>query len=217
MTEIIIKVLAAYLLGGLMGGDVMRWLRGGADLRQSGSGNVGATNALRTRGAGFALGVLAIDIGKGVVASLALPAIPWPAALQPSPLTPQNLGLLCGVAVALGHCYPVFQKFRGGKGVATLAGVFAALLPAALPWMLLVFALAVILTGYVAIASIGGALTAFAYVALLDGGVQSPPGGFALAMLLLVVFKHRANIGRLFDGSESRFHKAMIVHRWLAR
>ena len=69
MIEIILKILAAYLLGGLMGGDVMRWLRGGADLRQSGSGNVGATNALRTRGKSFALGVLLIDIGKGVLAS----------------------------------------------------------------------------------------------------------------------------------------------------
>jgi len=216
MTEIILKLLAAYLLGGLMGGDVMRWLRGGADLRQSGSGNVGATNALRTRGAGFALGVLGIDIGKGVLASLAIPAIPWPGA--PQALLPQlTLGFLCGVAVALGHCYPLFQKFRGGKGVATLAGVFGALLPAALPWMLLVFALSVILTGYVAIASIGGAVAAFAYVALLDGGVQSAAGCFALAMLLLVVFKHRENILRLLKGSEHRFDKAMILHRWLAR
>ena len=219
MIEIPLKVLAAYLLGGLMGGDIMRWLLGGADLRQSGSGNVGATNALRTRGAGFALGVLAIDIGKGVLAALALPAIPWPAqwiGSQP-PLPSLDLGFLCGVAVALGHCYPVFQKFRGGKGVATLAGVFGALRPAALPWMLLVFALAVILTGYVAVASIGGAVAAFVYVALLHGGVQSAAGGFALAMLLLVVFKHRQNIARLFGGNESRFEKAMILRRWLAR
>ena len=216
MTEIILKLLAAYLLGGLMGGDVMRWLRGGADLRQSGSGNVGATNALRTRGKAFALGVLLIDIGKGVLASLAIPAIHLPG-LQQAPLPQFTVGFLCGVAVALGHCYPLFQKFRGGKGVATLAGVFGALLPAALPWMLLVFALAVILTGYVAIASIGGAVAAFAYVALFDGGVQSAAGLFALAMLLLVVFKHRENLARLLKGDEHRFDKAMVLHKWLAR
>jgi len=215
MIEILLKILAAYLLGGLMGGDIMRWLRGGADLRQSGSGNVGATNALRTRGKGFALGVLLIDIGKGVVASLAIPAIHWPGMQAAQPQL--TVGFLCGVAVALGHCYPLFQKFRGGKGVATLAGVFGALLPAALPWMLLVFVLAVILTGYVAIASIGGAVAAFVYVGLFDGGVQSAAGLFALAMLLLVTFKHRENIARLLKGSEHRFDKAMIVHKWLAR
>jgi len=216
MTEIVLKVFAAYLLGGLMGGDIMRWLRGGADLRQAGSGNVGATNALRTRGKGFALGVLLIDIGKGVLASLAFPAIHVPG-LQQAPLPQLTVGFLCGVAVALGHCYPLFQKFRGGKGVATLAGVFGALLPAALPWMLLVFVLAVILTGYVAVASMGGAVAAFAYVALFDGGAQSAAGLFALAMLLLVTFKHRENIARLLKGSEHRFDKAMIVHKWLAR
>ncbi len=210
-----VKALAAYLCGGLMGGDVMRWLRGGADLRQSGSGNVGATNALRSRGAGFALGVLAIDIGKGVLAALLIPALPWPGA-APAALPLAELRFVCGAAVALGHCYPLFQKFRGGKGVATLAGVFGALLPAALPWMLLVFALSVILTGYVAVASIGGALAAYACAAL-PAGVASPAALFALAMLTLVVFKHRENIGRLLQGSEHRFEKAMLLRRWLAR
>ena len=214
MIDLILKLIAAYLLGGLMGGDVMRWIAGGADLRQQGSGNVGATNALRTRGAGFAAGVLAIDVVKGVLAALGIPAVH----LGLAEALPQGeVGLLCGVAVALGHCYPLFQKFKGGKGVATLAGVFGALLPLALPWMLLVFALAVILTGYVALASIGGALTAFLYVALCGAGVQSAAGLFALAMLVLVVFKHRENIARLFKGSEHQFKKAMLVHKWLGR
>jgi len=215
MTDTLLKILAAYLLGGLMGGDVMRWLKGGKDLRQEGSGNVGATNALRTRGPAFAIGVLAIDVGKGVLAALGLPALHVPELAQALPQ--HETGLLCGVAVALGHCYPLFQKFRGGKGVATLAGVFGALLPAALPWLLLVFALAVILTGYVAIASIGGALTALLYAVLGDGGLQSPNGVFALAMLLLVVFKHRENIMRLLKGSEHQFKKAMLLHKWLGR
>jgi acyl phosphate:glycerol-3-phosphate acyltransferase len=214
MTEILIKTLAAYLLGGIMGGDVMRLLRGGGDLRQSGSGNVGATNALRTRGPAFALGVLLIDIGKGVLAALAIPAIHWPGTAAPA--LPQHWqGYLCGVAVALGHCYPLFQKFRGGKGVATLAGVFGALLPLALPWMLLVFVLAVILTGYVALASIGGALAALAWVAASGAGAAAV--AFTLAMALLVVFKHRENIRRLAGGTEHRFEKAMVLRKWLAR
>ena len=214
MTEILIKTLAAYLIGGIMGGDVMRLLRGGGDLRQAGSGNVGATNALRTRGPAFALGVLLIDIGKGVLAALAIPAIHWPWA-DSAVLAQQSQGYLCGVAVALGHCYPLFQKFRGGKGVATLAGVFGALLPLALPWMLLVFALAVMLTGYVALASIGGALAALAWV--LATGAGAPTLAFTLAMALLVIFKHRENIRRLLGGTEHRFEKAMVLRKWLAR
>jgi len=215
MTDLILKVLAAYLLGGVMGGDVMRWIKGGADLRGEGSGNVGATNALRTRGAGFAVGVLLIDVGKGVLAALGIPLLHLPGL---APALPQaEMGFACGMAVALGHCYPLFQKFRGGKGVATLAGVFGALLPMALPWLLLVFALTLILSGYVALASIGGALTAYIYVVAFGDGPLSPAGRFALAMMLLVVFKHRENILRLLRGSEHQFRKAMLVHKWLAR
>ena len=204
MIELLLKVAVAYLLGGLMGG---------ADLRQSGSGNVGATNALRTRGPAFAIGVLLIDIGKGVVAALAIPALPW----HGSELSQADLGYLCGVAVALGHCYPLFQHFKGGKGVATLAGVFGALLPWALPWMLLVFVLVLVLTGYVALASMGGAVTAFLWVALHGDGAASPAGCFALAMTSLVLFKHRENIVRLARGEEHRFEKVMLVRKWLAR
>jgi glycerol-3-phosphate acyltransferase PlsY len=216
MIEILVKVFAAYLFGGLMGGDVMRWLRGGTDLRAAGSGNVGAANALRTRGPGFALGVLAIDAGKGVASALAVPALPWHWP-QASTLPASSLGYVCGLAAALGHCYPVFQKFRGGKGVATLAGVFGALLPAALPWMVLVFALVVMLTGYVSLASLLGALAGWAWVVLQDGGVFAPASGFALAILALLLFKHRANLRRLLRGSESRFEKAMVLRRWLVR
>lgn len=212
MIEAVTKILAAYLLGGVMGGDLMRRLFGGADLRESGSGNVGATNALRTRGAGFALGVLAIDIGKGVLAALALPALPWPPSAAPA-----SLGYLCGLAAVLGHCYPVFAGFRGGKGVATFLGVFGALLPAALPWMLGAFALTVMLTGYVALASLTAAMAAVAQVAVLGSGALSPAGWFALAMLALLAFKHRGNFIRIAAGEEHRFEKAMVLRRWRGR
>jgi glycerol-3-phosphate acyltransferase PlsY len=173
MLEPLIKILAAYLLGGLMGGDLMRRLLGGADLRQSGSGNVGATNALRTRGTGFAIGVLAVDVGKGVLAALALPALHWPWPLGGA-LPRAELGYLCGLAAVLGHCYPVFQGFRGGKGVATFLGVFGALLPWALPWMLAAFALTVILTGYVALGSLLGAAAVALDVGIYGTGPASP-------------------------------------------
>ncbi|WP_293394575.1 glycerol-3-phosphate 1-O-acyltransferase PlsY [Nevskia sp.] len=214
MLELILKFLAAYLLGGVMGGDVMRHLAGGDDLRGSGSGNVGATNALRTRGAKFALGVLAIDIGKGVLAALALPHLPMPGG---DPVLSPAIPYACGLGAALGHCYPVFQKFKGGKGVATLAGVFGALLPAALPWLILAFALVVMLTGYVSLASIAGGAAALLFVSCFGNGFWSLAGGFTAAMLALILFKHRDNIGRLFAGTESRFEKARVLGKLFDR
>lgn len=210
MTELLAKLLLAYLLGGVMGGDVMRRLAGGSDLRASGSGNVGATNALRTRGAKFALGVLAIDIGKGVAAALLIPLLPWP---LPETAEPALLPYACGLGAALGHCYPVLQKFRGGKGVATLAGVFLSLLPGAAPWLMAAFALVVMLTGYVSLASISAGVVALFYVACFGAGALSTKGAFTAAMLALILFKHRDNLVRLARGTESRFERARVLGR----
>lgn len=215
MIELAAKLLAAYLLGGLMGGDLLRVIFGGADLRTTGSGNVGATNALRSRGAPFALGVLAIDIGKGIVAALLIPALHWP--LTSSALPAAQLGFACGFAAALGHCFPVFRRFRGGKGVATATGIFGALLPAALPWLVGAFALVVMLTGQVALASITGALIAVLYVGCFGSGLDSAAGVFALGMALLIVVKHRSNIAKLFAGEERGFEKARVLGRALER
>ena len=214
MIELLVKTVVAYFLGGVMGGDIMRRMKGGGDLRNEGSGNVGATNALRARGASFAIGVLLIDIGKGVVAALALPLIPWHFA-GASTWPVAWIGLLCGFAAAVGHCFPVLLRFRGGKGVATATGVFGALLPAALPWMIVLFAMLVMLTGWVAVASIGGALAAFAYVLIAGPGLNSATGLFAAAMLALIVFKHRSNIANLIAGREHRFEKARVLGRKL--
>ncbi|MDI3259639.1 MAG: glycerol-3-phosphate acyltransferase [Sinobacteraceae bacterium] len=216
MIEALAKGLIAYLLGGMMGGDLMRGLFGGGDLRAAGSGNVGATNALRTRGPAFALGVLAIDAGKGVAAALALPPLPWPW-VENLVLPHGWIAYGCGACCALGHCYPLAHRFRGGKGVATLAGVYGALLPGAFVWMFLAFALTVMLTGYVALASLAGALTALLIVAVSGDGIFSAAGAFTLAMVLLVGFKHRENLARLRRGTEHRFEKAMVLRRWLAR
>jgi glycerol-3-phosphate acyltransferase PlsY len=214
LTGLVIKLVAAYLLGSVLGGDVLRWLLGGADLRTSGSGNVGATNALRSRGPWFAAAVLLFDIGKGVAAVLLIPAVHWP---QQNVVDAGWLPYLCGVAVVLGHCYPIGAGFRGGKGVATLMGVLAALALPVLPWMIAAFALTVLLTGYVSLATLTGAATVVAWVAFTTPqGLASPLGGFVLLMSVLTVFKHRENIQRLFRGTEHRFERARILGRWLA-
>jgi acyl phosphate:glycerol-3-phosphate acyltransferase len=215
MAELITKVVLAYVLGTAMGGFIVGRLAGGIDLRTQGSGNVGATNALRTQGKGFALTVLAIDVGKGVLAALVLPLLPWP---LPGELTVGRdaLPYACGAAAALGHVYPVWFGFRGGKGAATLAGIFVALLTPALPWILLAFVLVLVLTGYAGLGTVTAALTALLWVACFSpDGLFSPPGLFTLTMTLLVVFTHRGNLVRVWQGRESRFERAMILKRWL--
>jgi len=215
MSEFIVKALLAYLLGTVMGGLIVGRLRGGVDLRLQGSGNVGATNALRTQGKAFALAVLLIDAGKGVLAVTLLPALPWPW-VAPLSLGRAALPFACGIAVSLGHIYPAWFSFRGGKGAATLTGVYAALLPLALPWMLLAFGLVLILTGYVGLGTVTGALTALLYVTCFDArGIFSTPGIFTLAMATLVVYTHRGNLLRVWRGTESRFEKAMVLRKWL--
>jgi glycerol-3-phosphate acyltransferase PlsY len=216
MTEAVLKGLLAYALGNLMGGHLVGWLRGGIDLRTVGSGNVGATNALRTQGTRFALLVLAIDVGKGLLGALAVPALPWP--FGGASVGRETLGYLCGAAVTLGHCYPAAYGFRGGKGVATLAGVFGALLPLAMPLILAGFVLVVMLTGYVSLATITAALLACLHVTCFDPrGGASALGAFTAFMAMLVLFKHRENIVRLARGDENRFEKLRVLGRWLGR
>ncbi len=199
-------VLLAFALGGVLGGQLMGRFKG-VDLRAAGSGNIGATNALRTQGSAFGLMVLLIDLGKGVVAALLLPRLApdWPA-----------LPFFCGAAAVLGHCFSPWNGFNGGKGVATLAGVFAALVPAAFAWMLAAFVLTVLLTGVVSLATLFGALVALLVVTCFSSaGVFSPAGGFVLTMVLLILLTHRDNWRRLLAGTESRFEKARVLGRAL--
>lgn len=213
MLEALTKLLLAYALGNVMGGAIVGRLRGGVDLRHQGSGNIGATNALRTQGKAFALAVLLIDVLKGVIAARLIPLLPWPDTAQALPR--ETLGYVCGAGVALGHCYPAVLGFRGGKGVATLGGVFGALMAAALPLMLLAFVLLILCTGYVSAATLAAALTALVYVLLIDQqSLGSAAAIFTLSMAVLVVFKHRQNIVRLYQGSEHRFERARLIGRW---
>src|ERR1700728_2712599 len=125
MLELGVKILIAYLLGALLGSLILRRLRG-VDIRSMGSGNAGATNALRTQGKLFGLLVLALDIGKGLFAVWWLPGAVLPAVGIDPDLPRAWLTVACGFAVIVGHVYPVWFNFRGGKGVATVVGVIAA-------------------------------------------------------------------------------------------
>lgn len=199
-------VAAAFVLGGVLGGDIVgRFKR--VNLRAAGSGNIGATNALRTQGVVFALMVLAIDVGKGVLAVWLLPPLAPPSA---------SLPFACGAAAVVGHCFSPWHGFNGGKGVATLAGVFLALMPMVMGWVLLAFALTLLLTGIVSLATLFGGLVAFWVVSCFSAnGIFSAAGAFAAAMLLLLLFTHRDNWRRLIQGRELRFEKARLLGRAL--
>ncbi|MEM9304150.1 MAG: glycerol-3-phosphate 1-O-acyltransferase PlsY [Pseudomonadota bacterium] len=205
MLALTAKVLVAYLIGSLSGSLLLGRL-GGFDVRRHGSGNAGGTNALRTRGLRFALGVMVIDIGKGVLAVAVVPG--WPAETT---VDPGLVTAACGLGVILGHMYPVFFGFRGGKGAAAFVGGAGVMLPSALGPVLLIWALMIVLTGYVGLATICAA-TSFFFVALwlADPAQWSWLLPYAALGALLVIYAHRSNIRRLFEGTENRFDRVRV-------
>ena len=214
MPLLIVATILSYLLGSLSGSLLIGRLRG-VDIRREGSGNAGGTNAFRTQGWRFALGVVVIDVGKGVAAAwLGLHA----AASAPAPFdSAYAQGALCGFAAVVGHCWPLFFGFRGGKGAATAAGAVIVLAPLLVLPLIGVWLFVLIATGYVGLATI----IAGAAFALLAVTTSSAPVGalalFAIAIALLIVFTHRGNIVRLARGEEYRFEKARLLHRLLRR
>jgi glycerol-3-phosphate acyltransferase PlsY len=192
-------VFAAYLIGSIPFGIILAKLFGGGDVRKAGSGNIGATNVVRVAGTLAGVLTLVLDGAKGAAAV-------WLAARFSNDSA--TWMTIAGLAALVGHCYPVWLRFRGGKGVATAAGMFLALCwPAGLS-AILVFLLVVILWRFVSLGSIAAAAAMPLLIYLLWAPHHAPPptvtfGAFAAAML--VVYKHDANIQRLVEGRESRF------------
>jgi acyl phosphate:glycerol-3-phosphate acyltransferase len=210
MIELSVKVVLSYLLGSVIGSLLVGRLSGGVDIRTMGSGNAGATNALRARGKGFAFTVLLIDIAKGwvatrVIARLAMPGIP-PAA----PALEAWLASGCAIAVMVGHVYPLWYGFRGGKGVATLLGVLIGLDPWLLVPVLITWIVAAMLFGYVGLASMIAAVAL--PVAAVAGAAEpnTPLFVFGLCAVLLIVFTHRTNIARMRMGKEPRARRLWL-------
>jgi len=185
-------MLGAYLCGsGPFGWSAFRLLRGG-DTRDHGSGNIGATNLMRFCGKGWAAAVLLLDALKGAAPVLGARLAGAPSWLQAA----------VAIAAVLGHCYTLFLRFRGGKGVATGLGVFAALAPLAVLCSLAAFAVVAVPTRIVSLGSVTAAVTAPLWMWLLGYGPAFVAAGACCAALL--VWRHRSNISRLLAGSESR-------------
>jgi glycerol-3-phosphate acyltransferase PlsY len=202
MLELALKALIAYLLGTILGSLILGRLRG-VDIRSMGSGNAGATNALRTQGKVFGLSVLILDIGKGVAAVRWVPALILPAVgLDPS-VSREWLALACGLAVVVGHVYPVWFGFRGGKGVATVVGVVGALQPSLLLPLVATWILVLVLTGYVGLASMLAGVALVITVHLFEPA-DAPLLAFCICITAFVIFTHRGNIARMAAGTEHR-------------
>ncbi len=185
-------VLAAYLLGSIPFAWLFGWSLGGVDVRAEGSGNVGATNVLRTSGSTAAVLTAALDVAKGAAAV-------WLAKWLGA--APAVAGA-AGVAAVVGHVYPLWLRFRGGKGVAPSCGAFLVLAPLGTTAAIVVFALTVWSSRFVSLGSVTAAIALPPLVYLAGGG--RPTVGAATVAAFLVVLRHRANITRLLDGSEPR-------------
>ena len=211
MTELIVKAVLSYLLGSIVGSLLVGKIRGGVDIRRLGSGNAGATNALRTQSKAFAFAVLLIDIAKGWIATGLLAGAGIPGIAAAPPHLHMWFVAVCGIGVVLGHVYPLWHGFRGGKGVATVVGAVLGASPVILIPMLIVWLLAVILFGFVGLASILGAVTFAVVVAASGVTPRAPLLTFAVLSAVLIAFTHRGNIARMLAGTEPRARRLWLL------
>ena len=196
--------LGAYLLGSIPFGFLVAKAKG-IDIRSVGSGNIGATNAMRVLGKPAGIFVLLMDALKGYVACTWLVSLVF-RCFTFAPEHVETLRIVAGICAVLGHNYPCWLKFKGGKGIATTAGVYLALAPWALLIALVVFIVAVVVTRYVSVGSIAAAIALPVTVWVM------PPHNLFLGIVttalgVLAIYKHKGNIQRLMAGTENRLGK----------
>lgn len=190
---------AAYLLGSMPFGLLLGRLFGAADVRKAGSGNIGATNVARIAGPLAGILTLLLDAAKGTLAVLLAARLTNDSALWM---------MIAGLCALVGHCFPIWLGFRGGKGVATAAGVFLVLCPPAFLGAVILFILVVLYWRFVSLASISAAAAMPLLIYFFWAPHHAPPYVVtfgSLAAALLIVYKHDANIQRLVQGNEPKF------------
>jgi acyl phosphate:glycerol-3-phosphate acyltransferase len=191
--------IAAYLLGSIPFGLLLGKLFGARDVRQEGSGNIGATNVARVAGPAAGILTLLLDAGKGALAVMLAARLTSESALWM---------MVAGFCALLGHCFPIWLKFHGGKGVATAAGMFLVLCPIAFLGAIILFVLVVIYWRFVSLASISAAAAMPLLVYFFWAPGHAPPYAVifgTLAAALLIIYKHDGNIQRLVQGDEPKF------------
>lgn len=210
MLELGIKFLISYLLGSLMGSLLMGYLKGGVDIREMGSGNAGGTNALRTQGFLFALGVIVIDIGKGVLAAAVVPGLDIPGVGVDPSVSREWLVVACAAAAVIGHVWPVYHRFRGGKGAATLIGTLLILAPELLVVLLGVFFVVLMLSGFVGLSTMSATAVLPLWLATTRMPDDLPLFAYSIFMAVFIVYCHRSNIDRMLKGTENRNPRVML-------
>ncbi|SUZ95658.1 uncharacterized protein METZ01_LOCUS48512 [marine metagenome] len=212
--EVVTLLILSYLTGSIPTSIIVSRIAKNIDIREHGSGNAGATNVYRILGWKYALIVLSLDIFKAwlptaiyatkIFLSISIPDIGF-------------IQILCGFSAVLGHTYPIFARFKGGKGVGSLIGVLLALFPFAFPLCLIVAIFVVVTTGYVSLGSIFAAISLPIIILILPGlGIITPNLSLVIFSLLVpwfVIYTHRSNISRIRNGTENRFDKALIIKK----
>jgi acyl phosphate:glycerol-3-phosphate acyltransferase len=197
--SVIIKILFSYLLGSLSGSLILGKILN-VDVRKSGSGNAGSTNAFRVMGAKFALLVLLIDISKGYFATSLIANVGSSTELLP---------ILCGIAAITGHIFPIFYQFKGGKGAGAAIGMIFAIYPLAFLVAILTWLIILVFTGFVGLSTILASIS----VPLFTLFYQSSNMyfmNFSIVLAILIILTHIKNIKRMIKGTENRFEKMMI-------
>lgn len=205
MTEII-RIILSYLIGSISGSMVIGKFKK-VDIREMGSGNAGGTNAFRTQGTLFALGVIIIDIFKGFAATYYI-------GMGFGDVS--SLSLTCGFASVIGHIYPIYHQFKGGKGAGTLIGALLALPLSGIviPTLILIWLVILVITGYVGLGTIITGISFPIYLYLFNNQVPELMI-FGMLCSILIIFTHRSNIIRMYRGEENQFEKIMIFKKIL--
>ena len=212
--EVITLLILSYLTGSIPTSIIVSRVAKNIDIREHGSGNAGATNVYRILGWKYALIVLFLDIFKAwiptaiyatkIFQGISIPDIGF-------------IQILCGFSAVFGHTYPIFARFKGGKGVGSLIGVLLALFPFVFPLCLIVAIFVVVTTGYVSLGSIFAAISLPIIILILPGlGIITPNLSLVIFSLLVpwfVIYTHRSNISRIRNGTENRFDKALIIKK----
>ena len=209
--ELIIKLGLSYLIGSTSGSVLLGKLKG-VDIRNLGSGNAGGTNAFRTQGAAFAAGVLSADIMKGFISAKFISAMNLP--IFSGTLDPNLLIILCGIAAILGHVYPIYHGFRGGKGGGAAVGMVFAISWPTISLAILLWLVILLLTGFVGLGTMLGSISVIYFAHYFKDTINNPyflP--FTVLLSLFIIYTHRSNIKRMLDGTENRFEKTMIFRK----
>ncbi|MDP6993513.1 MAG: glycerol-3-phosphate 1-O-acyltransferase PlsY [Woeseiaceae bacterium] len=205
--------MLSYFIGSLMGSLIMGHIRGGVDIRTMGSGNAGGTNALRTQGFAFALGVVIIDVGKGVVGAGFIPGLDLPFIGVSPDVSRTWLTISCATAAVIGHVWPMWHGFRGGKGAATLIGTLIVLSPSIIAPVLLTWLIVLGLSGFVGLSTMCAGIAAPIVIAITQLPDQQPVFIYCAGMAMYLIFSHRSNIARMRAGTENRVSRAMLFKR----